>query len=202
MLWEAMEQIPGQRGKAFDTVRLYHWSARPTLERTDPRFYGTGQAGAEMARKAQDPSFPDRTYFTTVPVPPEHRFGPGTGASHLHAADVPAAKLYDLKTDPAGLLGPDLTATENAIRSQGYWGYQVGTDVALFETAKTVGQNLKPVGGRVAFELVPGEGGSLRRALPAIELRPPLRGQPAGHPGRYPGGRGRPGSGDRRHGHP
>lgn len=116
---------------APSTVRLEHYTPRGDLEKIDPEFFGTGQAGRERAR-AQDPGFLPRSYYYVSGSQPEARF---KGQPYTYSVEVPAARIYNLDTDPAGLAKtiPDPTELEKAIREAGYVGYQRGNVVALFE---------------------------------------------------------------------
>ncbi len=74
---------------------LVHYSRHPSLTRTDPRFYGTGIAGADVARaKGQAP---DRTYFY-VGEPRQREGGLG-----VHKYKTRVDNLYDLAQDPLHL---------------------------------------------------------------------------------------------------
>jgi len=116
--------IPAAPGK-----KLYHWGRQPGLETLDPKFYGTGEAGAEMRRKRNaGPDWVDRTYYTETPKSPEpSRFGPGTRAPHPYEVEVPEERIYDLTKDPEGFVqaaNGDLTVVEKTIKERGFAGYK------------------------------------------------------------------------------
>jgi len=117
-------------------INLDHYSHEPNLETIHPKMHGTGQAGAEMQRKAnaEPGTYVDRSYFYRAGAKPETRFR----HANKYRAQVDANRLMDL----AGIEG-DRTEAELKAKNAGYAGFynSEGADpraVALFHPTKVI----------------------------------------------------------------
>lgn len=127
---EVMDPSKGTGRAARNVRRVTHYSKRPDLDTVDPKFYGTGGAGAEKKRREQWPEYwEDRSYFGLDDYKRESMLG-----SHRYDTEVDMNDYYDIRKDPdriwdevkanedIPLMARD-TAYEQAIKKKGYKGY-------------------------------------------------------------------------------
>jgi len=134
-------------------VELKHWSRKENLEELDPSFHGTGIAGEEARRKANNSKiYIDRTYYgigvgLNGGYVKERRLGPVE-----YTASVELDQLYDMRSDPLGLRqkaadeghqGDTLaTVWETSVKEAGFAGYwstnpSLGLAAAVFDKLNT-----------------------------------------------------------------
>ena len=113
-------------------VELSHWSESPTLTTIDPQYSGTGIAGAEQKRHANDPkNWVKRIYYGLKGYVKEPDLG-----TNQYNLTIDPAELYDFVNDPDGLVVrlpsgmADLNKYEKAIAEAGYTGYFINNDGA------------------------------------------------------------------------
>jgi hypothetical protein len=128
------------------TIELTHWSHRSGIQEFDPNRSGEGIAGAEEARKQQDPkNWVNRTYYGIAPKQKggyirERLLGPNEYKASIHES-----RLYNLSDDPDKLQawaddqpGYTMSVVEKRIKELGYAGYwsqhpRMGLVAAVFE---------------------------------------------------------------------
>ena len=128
------------------TIELTHWSHRPGIQEFDPNRSGEGIAGAEEARKRQDPkNWVNRTYYGIAPKQKggyirERLLGPNEYKASIHES-----RLYNLSDDPDNIkgwaeeqAGYTMSVAEKRIKELGYAGYwsqhpRMGLVAAVFE---------------------------------------------------------------------
>lgn len=152
---EVADPSKGAGRTARNVRRVTHYSKRPDLDTVDPKFYGTGGAGAEKKRREQWPEYwEDRSYFGLDDYKRESMLG-----SHRYDTEVDLNDYYDISKDPDGIwdevkANEDIplmareTAYEQAIRKKGYKGY--------YNTERNVLASFEPVStkrGRIDPEL-------------------------------------------------
>lgn len=103
-------------------VKLTHWSNVKGLKKTDPKYFGTGSAGAERMRYGE--FYTPVTFFG---VPPYKQEAWVTGAI-TYIAEVDGDKLYDIQNDPL-----NLWPTEKQLKRFDVAPYDKRTRVNLYE---------------------------------------------------------------------
>ena len=142
---------PGQRGGSSPKVELRHYS-QAHRDVIDPKFHGTGLAGAEKARKQAYPKlWVDRSYWYLPRTSKEAGVGDA-----LHKTTVPVKSLYDYDRDPEDFYSKAVeqnkgkyaplddqahqNVAEGLIKQAGYTGYTgrigSGKAAALFYPVK------------------------------------------------------------------
>jgi len=103
-----------------DTLTFRHFSKFDADSFTlDPRFFGTGRAGAERARVANGAPRTTALYGMDGHIEPEFR------GMNEYTVTVPKSRIYDASADPQKLMenAADFTAFEHAAKEAGYIGY-------------------------------------------------------------------------------
>jgi len=111
---------------------LDHYSPRQGLKHIDPKYKGTGvDSGGRAANRAQGHQY---SFFYRAGSEPEHVVTSGSNSKYV--VDMPEdSKLYDLASDPAGIIGSlrnkgnvnpgmvDMDQVHGAIKEAGYHGF-------------------------------------------------------------------------------
>lgn len=120
-------------------IKLYH-NSNAKIDKITVDNYGNGLYTNNDIKA----STLNRSFFYTEPEPQETRF---KGCKYCYIVEVKASRLYDLRTDNAGLINKfstpclDIDKLLNYIKSQFYIGiiYNVGFDIScLFYSIKPV----------------------------------------------------------------
>lgn len=133
--------------KRRNLIRATHFSRQKGLKQIDPKYYGTGGAGAEKKLKEQYPEhWIDKSYFgVDVDTPGGYRRESMLGSERYDVL-LNKDEIYDIRNDPLGLrktIPPDtpdgarLGIYEQAIRDAGYKGYSVDNTIAMFDPVST-----------------------------------------------------------------
>jgi hypothetical protein len=108
------EPVVGEDG--IRRLTIFHMSNRDGLEEVDPKFQGTGQAGAEMKRRYDDGFEPFSNWYTGEPgtVVEAHRFG----GKPMYESEV------ELTNEPGGVIEADRVEGRTAaqLKAEGYTG--------------------------------------------------------------------------------
>lgn len=148
------ERISTPPVRSDGRIELTHWSRQEGLTQLDPSRHGTGIAGAESRRKANDPeNWVDRTYYGIgVGAAGGYVKEPGLGPQQ-YTASIQPNELYDINVDPDGIRevavaeskrtgGDAVSIFERTIKDSGYSGYwrsvpSMGMVAAVFKTLPT-----------------------------------------------------------------
>jgi hypothetical protein len=173
-----------------EAVRLFHYSTTEGLTELDPAKLGTGAPAAETRRGV--PAL-KRTFFYKEGTEPERVVARSPKMKAVYAAELrPDQRIYDLTTDPDGLIKQSVADNQGAynseaalaaIRDAGYSGYTVSQGsmnnvVAVFDKVPVKPHPTRTLNQEQPRQLAPEQAESLRKEL-AKALQPADEGRDA-----------------------